>query len=168
MLSLVACGDDSTAGGEPSAPSETSTPATTVPAPFVALRHQSDGGCQVMGPNCPTYVIWSDGRVEVQRTGKEDDGVVLTGSIPVADVTAWLDAVRDLDPVELAAQVGPGSCQSCVDGADVVVVTTTGRGEVTLDSTKMAFDPAHPVFAALERLTTDVLAIGQLPIVTIP
>ena len=32
------------------------------------------------------------------------------------------------------------------------------------DSTKLAFEPRNPLFATLERLMTDVRAVGSLPI----
>lgn len=163
LVGLAACGDD-TVGSEPSNTTAT-LPPTTAPAPFVALRHESDGGCQVLGPNCPTYVVWSDGRVELFRTGREDDGAVLTGSVPVAAVDEWLTTVRDLDAAVLADEVGPGTCNSCVDGADIVVVTATGHGDETLDSTVLAFDPEHEVFAALGELMARVDDVGPLPIV---
>lgn len=166
LASLAACGDDTIDEGAASTGSASPTaPATTVPAPFVALRWVDSGGCEVMGPNCPTYTVWNDGKVEISRTG-DDAPPAVTGTIPASEVEAWLASVADLDTTALAASVGPGSCQSCVDGADHVVTVHTSKGDVTLDSTKMAFDPSNEVFAGLERLLTDVRAVGDLPIVT--
>ena len=154
-LALAACGDDSIddAGSSDTtaanaAPTTTAAPVTTVPAPFVALRWADTGGCVVMGPNCPTYTVWSDGKVEISRTG-EDTPPEVTGTIPVAEVEAWLASVADLDVDALAASVGPGSCQSCVDGADNLVTVHTSSGDVTVDSTKMAFDQSNAFFAGL-------------------
>jgi hypothetical protein len=164
--SVAACGDDSVDDGAAGTASiAPAAPTTTVPAPFVALRWVDSGGCEVMGPNCPTYTVWNDGTVEISRTG--DDAVpAVTGTIPASEVEAWLTSVADLDVAALAANVGPGSCQSCVDGADNLVTVHTSNGDTTLDSTKLAFDPANDVFAGLERLMTDVRTVGDLPLVT--
>ncbi len=164
--SLAACGDDSVEGTGSAAPTAAPTaPPTTLPPPFVALRWVDSGGCEVMGPNCPTYVVYSDGAVEISRTSDAAPPAV-TGSIPQAEVQAWLESVADLDVDALAASVGPGSCQSCVDGADNVVTVHTSAGDVTVESTKIAFDQSNEFFAGLERLMTDVRAVGDLPLVT--
>lgn len=167
LTSLTACGDDSVDLGsstDSTVPNSTVVPTTVAPAPFVALTWADDGGCVVMGPNCPTYVVWSDGKVEISRTGEDGDPEV-TGSIPEAQVAAWLATVAELDAVALADEVGPGSCNSCVDGADTLLTVHTASGDVTLDSTKMAFDPANPFFADLDRLMSDVRGVGDLPLV---
>jgi hypothetical protein len=173
FVSLTACGDDSVEGAgdgagaaataSPTAPP--TEPPTTAPAPFVALRWVDTGGCEVMGPNCPTYVVWNTGTVEISRTG-DDAPPAVTGTLPASEVDAWLASVADLDVDALAKVVGPGSCQSCVDGADSLVTVHTAAGEVTIDSTKMSFDQSAPFFADLERLMTDVRAVGTLPLVT--
>ena len=172
LTSLAACGDDSvdlgsstdsTVPGNTAAPA-TAAPATAAPAPFVALTWADDGGCVVMGPNCPTYVVWSDGTVEISRTGEDGDPEV-TGSIPESQVATWLATVAELDAAALADEVGPGSCNSCVDGADTLLTVHTDAGDVTLDSTKLAFDPANRFFADLEQLMSGVRAVGDLPLV---
>ncbi len=173
LASLAACGDDRVAGGNPggtnqvdtTAVSSTAVPSTAVPAPFVALTWADDGGCVVMGPNCPTYRVWSDGTVEISRTG-EDSPAEVTGSIPAAQVAAWLASVADLDVETLAAAVGPGTCNSCVDGADTMLTVQTDAGDTLLDSTKLAFDPTNEFFADVERLMADVRAVGDLPLVS--
>ncbi len=115
----------------------------------------------MMGPNCATYVVYDSGKVEVFRTG-ENAAAEITGTIPPAEVAAWLQSLEAVDFDALATAVGPGECQSCVDGVDITA-TIHGAGEpVVLDSTKLRFDPANGVFAGLERLMTDVRAVGQL------
>ena len=158
--SLAGCGDDTVV-----APRSTDTVATpdTVAAPTVVLRYATTGGCVVLGPNCPTYTVWSDGTVDVSRTGV-DAAPEITGHVPATEVQAWFASVHDLDATALAAQVGPGTCNSCVDGTDIVATVELPGGSVTLDSTKLAFDPADPTFAALERLMVDVRAVGALPL----
>ncbi len=169
LASATACGDDRIAGNSIDTSTSatiapTTTPTTTAPAPFVALRWVDDGGCVVMGPNCPTFVVWSDGSVEISRTGETTPPEV-TGSIRRSDVEAWLGSVADLDPTALAAAVGPGTCNSCVDGADTVLTVRTTTGDVTLDSTELAFDRTNEFFADLDQLMADVRAVGDLPLV---
>ena len=166
LASLAACGDDSIDDGAAGAGSTNATaPPTTVPAPFVAMRWVDSGGCEVMGPNCPTYTVWSDGKVEISRTG-DDAPAEVTGTVPASEVQAWLTSVADLDVAALTAAVGPGSCQSCVDGADNLVTVHTSNGDISVDSTKLAFDQSNDFFAGLERLMNDVRAVGTLPLVT--
>ena len=130
VVVLAACGDDSVVPGQAA---DTSMPATpsTVAAPEEVLRYVTTGGCEVMGPNCPTWSIWNDGTVQVWRTavGGEPE---ITGTIPVSTIDAW---------------------QAVVAG-----------GDVTLDSTEMAFGPANEVFAALESLMTTARTVGELPL----
>jgi hypothetical protein len=171
LTSLAACGDDRIVTGssiDTTVPDttvpDTTMPDTTIPAPYVALTWADDGGCVVMGPNCPTYVLWSNGTVEISRTG-EDTEPEVTGTIPESLVATWLASVAGLDAAALADEVGPGSCNSCVDGADTLLTVRTANGDVTLDSTEMAFDTANEFFADLERLMTEVRAVGELPLI---
>ena len=168
LVSLAACGDTSSGdddGGAATATANTTAAPTTVPAPFTALRWVDSGGCEVMGPNCPTYTVWSDGRVELSRTGDAAPPDA-TSTIATAELDAWLASVADLDVAALASTVGPGSCQSCVDGVDSVVTVHTSKGDVVVDSTKLAFDQSNPFFAGLDRLMSDIRTIGDLPLVT--
>ena len=162
VLGLAACGNDRTDRSIPAAAA--TTPSTTpAPTPSIALTYRTSGGCEVLGPNCPTYTIWTDGRVEIGRTGAQGTAV-LTGHIPVAEVERWASGVATLDASALAAALGPGTCNSCVDGTDIVVTIVRPTDTVVLDSTKLAFEPRNPFFATLERLMTDVRAVGSLPI----
>lgn len=160
LATLAACGDDTVLTGESSAVAETTAPA----APVVVLRYALDGGCVVLGPNCPTYTVWSDGRVDVSRTGVDGDPEV-TGSVPATAVDEWRNATDGLDPDVLATEVGPGVCNSCVDGADITLTVTMPDGEIVLESTELEFDPQHPLFAALETLMVQVRAVGELPLI---
>jgi hypothetical protein len=158
---LAACGDDSVVGGSTAA---TSTQATApAAAPTVVLRYVTDGGCVVLGPNCPTYTVWSDGKVEISRT-HVDGPAEITGNVSPDRVAQWFASVQGLDVAVLAAKVGPGVCNSCVDGADIVATIELPDGPVVLDSTKLAFDPTDPTFAALGSLIAEVQAVGELPI----
>ncbi len=152
---LAACGSDSDSGS--------SDTTTAPPASVEALRYEANGGCQMMGPNCATWVVYTDGTVEIFRTG-ENAPAEVTGSIPEAEISAWLESVADLDVDALTAEVGPGTCNACVDGIDVKLTIGLDGGPVALDSTVTNFDPANPFFANLETLMADVTAVGELPI----
>ncbi len=158
LIALAACGSDSKSSNSPT---DTGAATTAPAAPEVAVRYESIGGCQMMGPNCPTYVVYTDGKVEVSRTG-ETTGVEVTGSIPEAEVKAFLDSLKDVDLTDLGT--GPGTCQSCLDGVDTKLTVLGPDGPVTFDSTVIAFDPANAFFANVEKLMTDVQAVGELPI----
>ncbi|MEQ1872850.1 MAG: hypothetical protein ABL953_03900 [Ilumatobacteraceae bacterium] len=154
LIAVAACGDDSKTAN--------TTPDTTAPA-TEALRYVTIGGCQMMGPNCATYVVYSDGTVEIYRTDENAPAEVV-GSIPAAEVAAFLDSVKDTDFEGLVAEVGPGTCNACVDGLDIKATITFSDGPVELDSTIVNFDLAHPLFANLETLMEDVRAVGELEI----
>jgi hypothetical protein len=159
LVALAACGDDATSSdGTTAAPVET----TAVAEKVVGLRYEANGGCQMMGPNCATFVIYTDGTVEIYRTG-ENAPAEITGSIPADEITAFLDSVDGVDFQALAEAVGPGTCQACVDGIDAKV-TISPDEEVLLDSTIVNFDPENEFFAALDSLMQDVYAVGELPI----
>ena len=111
LVAVAACGDDRHRRTQPSTPS--------LPTRSEVLRYETTGGCMMMGPNCATYVVYSDGTVEIYRTGENAPAEVV-GSIPAAEVTAFLDSVKDTDFEALAAEVGPGTCNSCVDGIDIM------------------------------------------------
>ncbi len=168
-LVAVACGDDTVISGGSSSSStiapDTTAPTTTAPEPVVVLTYATDGGCVVLGPNCPTFTVWSDGKVELRRTHVEGPAEI-SGTISADRVAQWFRSVQDLDVAALSSEVGPGTCNSCVDGADITVTIELPGGPVVLDSTKLQFDPTHPVFAALGALMSEVQSVGELPIRT--
>lgn len=155
----AACGDD-----DESSATTAAAETTEAAEPEVVLRYEAIGGCQMMGPNCPTYEVYDDGTVTIARTG-ENQPPEITGSIPADEILAFLDGAASIDFVALADRVGPGTCQSCVDGVDTMITMELPSGEVTLDSTVVNFDPAEPFFADLETLMTDVRAVGELSLV---
>lgn len=160
--SLAACGDDSPTTAPTAAP--TTGPTTTEPAEKVeAVRYETIGGCQMMGPNCGTWVVYADGTVEIYRTG-ENEPAEITGSIPAAEIAAYLESVKGTDFQALAEEVGPGTCQACLDGVDITLTLGLDSGPVVLESTVVNFDLEHPFFVNLETLMNDVWAVGELPI----
>ena len=103
----------------------------------------------MMGPNCATYVIYSDGSVEVYRTG-ENKPAELTGQLEDGEIDAFLAGAASIDFEALAAEVGPGTCNACVDGIDVVLTMALPDGEVQLDSTVINFDLEQPFLYLLD------------------
>lgn len=186
MALVAACGDDhlapATSPTATSAPAAGTTtagttgPAITDPAPTTLLpagavevvRWAETGGCMVLGPNCPTWTVASDGTVEVSRTLAQpgvDTSVAATGHVDASLLADVVREARAVDAPTLLAELGPGTCNSCVDGADVVVTITDGDRTLVLDSVDLAFDPGHPLFAALDRLMATVRLV-ELPLVS--
>ena len=162
LLSIAACGDDTVVPSQAVDTSAAATP-TTVAEPMEVLRYVTTGGCEVLGPNCPTWSIWDDGTVQLWRTAVGGEPGI-TGTIPVAEVAAWRAVADHIDLATLTAEVGPGTCNSCVDGADLVVTVHRTDGDLVLDSTVLAFDTGNDVFAALESLMTAARTVGELPL----
>lgn len=171
---LPACGDASTAPA--ASTTSAAVPPTTTEVPLLpgdrveVVRWQETGGCMVLGPNCPTWIVYSDGSVEVVRTMTSpatDNSVQATGLVAVPLVAAVVREARATDETTLAAELGPGSCQSCVDGADVVVTIRDGARSTTLDSLEVSFDAGNPLVDALDELMSVVRSV-ELPIVSTP
>jgi len=173
---LTSCGSET--GGTPvttsSAVSSVVPPPTTTPdGDTVLLRYSLWGGCNVAYLNCPVYTVHADGTVEVGRNtqgGPDDPGTPVqtevVGQVPAADVVAWLALADATTPDELLAELGPGECSSCVDGADITVIVHPGTdAEYRLESTVVRFDPTHPLFATLSALAAEFAEAVPLPIV---
>jgi hypothetical protein len=156
LLVVAACGDDSKT-------TQNTTVETVTPNRSEVLRYETTGGCLMMGPNCATYVVYSDGTIEIYRTG-ESAAAEVVGSIPAAEVSAFVDSVNGTDFESLAAEVGPGTCNACVDGIDITLTITLPDGPTELDSTVINFDLSNDFFANVETLMNDVRAVGELPI----
>ena len=63
LLAIAACGDDNKTQNTP----QDTTVDTATPDHSEVLRYETTGGCLMMGPNCATYVVYSDGAVEIYR-----------------------------------------------------------------------------------------------------
>lgn len=163
---VTACGDDSVVSGNSTLDTSATTtvvPATPVAAPSVVLTYAETGGCEMGGPNCWTFTLWSDGKVEATRT-RVGGPAEATGSIEPDHVAQWLASVQSLDVDALTKEVGPGSCAGCLDGIDKVATIQLSDRRVVLDSQAMFFDPANPTFAALDSFVTEVrMSVGELP-----
>ena len=179
LLLATSCGDPTISGAVPESSAPGGSPATTTVTPTTGLlpagrvpviRWVETGGCMVLGPNCPTWVVHADGSVDVTRTptGPDvDTAVQAVGTVDTGLVAAVISRARATDEATLAAELGPGSCQSCVDGADVVVSIIDGDRTITLDSLEVAFDPDDPLIAALDELMASVRTV-ELPVISTP
>lgn len=151
LLVLAACGATEAGPG--------SQPPTDGPDTITIIH---DGGCQMAGPNCPTYEIDRDGTLRLYRTG--DPAVVTEASVDAAVVAELWDQITQADIPALIDRAGPGTCQGCVDGIDTVVTYTLEGAEVRLDSTVVAFDPDEPFFVILNEAVEAAAGAVELPL----
>ena len=172
LLLVAACG--ATDVDEPPSTVTTSVPVSTPPetvvttvapeAPSaigdadVVLVAELVGGCAMMGPNCPTFVLWGDGRAVLVRgtppvdpfLARIDDAAVEgVGFIDAALAAGVASVALETDFSALVGRLGPGRCNACVDGIDTVITVATPAGPVTLASTDVEFDRSEPFFAAV-------------------
>jgi hypothetical protein len=172
ILAVVAgaCGD---AGGEPEAAAATITappePPTVLSEPVPLIVISEVGGCFMLGPNCATTLVMSDGSFGVFRTDPAKVSEVslaisdaeYTGSVQIADLGRSI-ASTDFD--ELRQSLGPGTCNGCVDGIDLVVRIFTASGTEDLDSQQLAFDPDVDLFRYLEEMRRAIADLGALEV----
>ncbi len=164
LAMLAACGETGGSG-----------PVAAEPVPVVAVVEY--GGCAMMGPNCVTALVWSDGTVHLHRSGvlsgPDPDPISalaaaepeLVLSVPSAPVEAFGETVSATDLERLRSRLAPGTCNACVDGIDLTVHTATPSGVVTFSSAQVRFEPSEPFFAALDDVWQTVRAGGSLPLV---
>jgi len=176
-LAIAACGDDGSNGVEGTASTEapvatttlvTSTTATPVLAEPVPLAVVAEtGGCFMLGPNCSTTLIMSDGKFGVFRTDPADV-LAVPDDIGAADITGQVDVgalartVSDTDFASLRSQLEPGTCRGCVDGIDVTVRFHTAQGVEDLSSVEYDFDSDIDLFLYLESIRTVIRDSGDL------
>jgi hypothetical protein len=164
-LAVTACGDDSDATDTTS--TESSSPGSTPPssADGPVLIYEATGGCQMMGPNCPRYEVFADGRVEIYRGG-ENEPAEVTGTVDAETVAAFL-ATADREASDFDAfveRLGEGTCLACLDGVDILLDVKINGKSQSLNSTVVSFDSSEPFFEALDTLIAEVSAVGELPI----
>ncbi len=124
----------------------------------------------MMGPNCATALVMTDGSFAVFREEPATADLVsrmsdaeYAGSV---DVGPMARVVMATDFDDLRDSLRPGSCQACVDGVDLVVRFFTGAGSQQLESQEYEFDPAVDLFAELDRLRTRIRSAGSLDTLT--
>ncbi|MCL1598863.1 MAG: hypothetical protein M3094_06745, partial [Actinomycetia bacterium] len=122
----------------------------------------------MMGPNCATYLIYSDGSVTLERT--DDPGVpVDTGTIDTALVGTVIDLVAATDLDALQADLPPGECRGCYDGIDVTFTYETPEGPVAIASIDVdIFASDEPLLTATWSILDAATADLELPIATRP
>ncbi len=176
-LVLASCGEAGSAGADevsspqPKVTSTTvATAATVVPVlaePVPLLVIAETGGCFMMGPNCSTTLVMSDGSFGVFRTDPADvlavpDAVSGAELVGRADVHTLARIISDTDFADLRTQLEPGTCQGCFDGIDVNVRFHTAQGPVDVDSVTYSFDHGLELFQHLEGLQQAIRSSGGL------
>lgn len=138
-----------------SAAEEPTSPVPTDPERTVVAIEQS-GGCVMMGPNCSTYVVRANGRVDLYRTGEPDTPVDST-SVEEALVTNLERQISETDFVTLRNRLPQGECQGCSDGIDRTFVFSTPSGLVSFDSIETELVLSEPLFA----MVWDIVSISS-------
>ena len=137
------------------------TAAPIDPLSVLATVEQT-GGCMMMGPNCPTYVIRADGQVTLLATGGSDEPVDSTFINPALTTDlAWQMSTTDF--AVLRSGLPPGQCQGCYDGIDTAFVFMTRSQTVTFDSVRTELDPSVPLFATMWRIVEAAGLATEMP-----
>lgn len=133
--------------------------ASTVPEDpeAVVVTVEQSGGCFMMGPNCPTYVVHANGQVDLFRTEAMDTRIDST-AIDVALVDVLIEQIHSTDFTALRLRLPEGECQGCFDGIDTKVVLVTADGEVTFNSIDEELSQTEPLFDAVWNI---VVAASQ-------
>jgi hypothetical protein len=121
----------------------------------------------MLGPNCSTTLVMSDGTFGVFRTDPADvlavpDDVAAAAITGQVDVGALARTVSDTDFASLRSRLEPGTCQGCVDGIDVTVRLHTAQGVEDLSSLEYSFDSDIDLFQYLETIQTAIRDSGDL------
>lgn len=153
-LVVAACG---AAGGAFS-----STTTSTEPDRIILTVEQS-GGCMMMGPNCPTYVVYADGHVDLYRTG-EPDSLVDTTFVDESLVTDVITEIALTDFTALRRRLPAGECQGCYDGIDSVFVFPGASGDVTFDSITEELNSSEPLLANVWDIVAAAAESTNMPL----
>jgi hypothetical protein len=123
-------------------------PISTVPIDpeSIVVTVEQTGGCVMMGPNCPTYVVRANGRVDLYRTGNLDTPVDST-IVGEALVTDLQGQISKTDFVALRARLPQGECQGCYDGIDTTFLFSTPSSVISFDSIETELVASEPLFA---------------------
>ena len=174
LAATAGCGAaDETSGVAPTSTVATLVTTTLVPipeppAPLVVVAEV--GGCYMLGPNCATTVVMSDGTFGVFRNDPANVLDVPTSLVDAdfvgsTDVAALANAIAATDFDELREILGPGECRACFDGIDYQVRFMTPDGGEDLSSVDHEFDATLDLFAELDLLTQVVQGSGALEVV---
>lgn len=135
--------------------------------PTVVVSIEEIGGCFVMGPNCATYVVYSDGVVELQRTMEPGEPVDTT-TLDIALVDELMNQVAITDLKSLPARLTAGECQSCYDGIDTTLTYETPTGRVSFASADVELTLTEPLFKATWAIRDAAAAVLELPMLQRP
>jgi hypothetical protein len=129
----------------------------------VLVTVQQTGGCLMMGPNCPTYVVFADGTVDLLRSG-QPDSVIDSTVVDEAQVAKLLGDLAAADFAALRERLPVGECQGCYDGIDTVFVFGSAPDVVTFDSIETELTTSEPVFQSVWDIVGAARQSLQLPI----
>lgn len=172
-LLLASCGGSEADVADPEATTttivtgETTSPPNENTEPARLLVMAETGGCFMMGPNCATTLLMSDGTFGVFRA---DPGDVLEVPEDISaadftgqfDVTALTEMVAGTDFDALLSQLGPGECRACFDGIDISLRIETPSGPLDVLSTDHDFDGNVDFFREIALLQEAIGAAGEL------
>jgi hypothetical protein len=139
--------------------------ASTIPADpeAVVLTVEQSGGCFMMGPNCPTYVVHANGQVDLFRTEAVDTPVDST-AIDVALIDVLVEQIQSTDFAALRLRLPEGECQGCFDGIDTKLVLTTPDGRVAFNSIDEELSQAEPLFDAVWDIVNAANQTTDMPL----
>jgi hypothetical protein len=121
------------------------------------------GGCMMMGPNCPTYVVHANAQVMLLRTGGSRETVDSSFVDPALTTDlAWLISTTDFQG--LRAKLPQGECQGCYDGIDTTFVFVTESSTAMFNSVEVKLDPAEPLFGAVWAIVDAANRSTEMPL----
>jgi hypothetical protein len=129
----------------------------------VLVTVEQTGGCLMMGPNCPTYVVFANGTVDLIRSG-QSDSVIDSTVVDEAQVTRLLGDLAAADFAALRERLPVGECQGCYDGIDTVFVFGSAPDVVAFDSIETELTTSEPVFQSVWDIVGAARQSLQLPI----
>lgn len=110
----------------------------------------TNGGCMMMGPNCPHYDLMSDGSFNVLRkTGGE---IANSGAVEKQLVEQWIQATDKTNFKVLLANLGKGECRACYDGVDISYTVLPASKNISFSSTEYQFSNTEEFFIVSEML----------------
>ena len=175
VLVLSACAS-SESFAEPDIETTTSTTSTTTPPETtttppgprtLVITITEDGGCFMMGPNCATYLAYSDGSVELMRT-REPGEPEATTTVDLEVIQKVQDLLASTDLEDLRAGLPEGECQGCFDGTDTIFTYETNNGQVSFASTEVELVLSEQLFAATWTLRNQAADGTELGMQTWP
>ncbi len=150
-----------------SATTDTTTTVTPTDPDTVVVTIIDEGGCFMMGPNCPTYVVHADGTVELVRTGGTGEvEATTTVDVELVDTIRALVATTDLET--LRSTLPEGELTAAYDGVDTTFVYGTPDGEVGFSGAVVELVESEPLFAATWKVRRLTAASIELPLETRP